>query len=193
MSAFETFIAYKFVELLSTPWEEQDAYKLGIIDDKGEPQKRIRDLATQKERDSYTVLHRLVFGIKRLTSRIPFIRTKLGTYAAALALIKEHYEGQVGDTQIFEREFLDYARKTGVYVPLEEALGSRSSVIPKGKYALKNDILDSDGDIVKAGTKINISKDIKFTQRVLGKEVFELKLKNGKKIAFSADDIRESR
>ena len=31
----DAFVAYKFVKLLSTPFDKTDAYKLGIIDEKG--------------------------------------------------------------------------------------------------------------------------------------------------------------
>ena len=35
----DTYLAYKFIKMLATPWKKTDAYKLGIIDKKG---KRIK-------------------------------------------------------------------------------------------------------------------------------------------------------
>ena len=35
----DTYLAYKFIKMLATRWKKTDAYKLGIIDEKG---KRIR-------------------------------------------------------------------------------------------------------------------------------------------------------
>ena len=33
--AFDTFLVYKIISTLATPWKEQEAYQYGIIDDKG--------------------------------------------------------------------------------------------------------------------------------------------------------------
>ena len=34
-SAIDLFVAYRFIRILTTPFEKTDAFKLGIIDDKG--------------------------------------------------------------------------------------------------------------------------------------------------------------
>ena len=33
--AIELFVAYRFLRILTTPWEDQEAFKLGIIDKEG--------------------------------------------------------------------------------------------------------------------------------------------------------------
>ena len=33
--AIDLFVTYRFIKLLVTPFKDQDAYKLGIIDEKG--------------------------------------------------------------------------------------------------------------------------------------------------------------
>ena len=33
--AIDLFVAYRFLRILTTPWKDQEAYKLGIIDDNG--------------------------------------------------------------------------------------------------------------------------------------------------------------
>ena len=38
--AVDLFVVYRFLKLLVTPWEKQEAYKLGIIDKKGKALKR---------------------------------------------------------------------------------------------------------------------------------------------------------
>jgi len=35
MSALDIFVAYKFIKILTTPFDKTDAYKLGLIDEKG--------------------------------------------------------------------------------------------------------------------------------------------------------------
>ena len=66
MSAVDIYVAYKFVKILSTPWKKTEAYKLGIIDDKGKVLKKQKELETGAERKAYTVFHRLIWNVKRL-------------------------------------------------------------------------------------------------------------------------------
>ena len=61
-------ITYRILKMLVTPFKETDAYRLGIIDDKGKLLKK--KLETQEELDNYTLLHRLVFRMKRIIERI---------------------------------------------------------------------------------------------------------------------------
>ena len=87
----DLFATYRFLRILTIPWEEQEAFKLGIIDSDG---KRIKDkkLVSSKDKDAYTMLHRLVFNFKRILSKIPLVKSKIGTYAAALFFLKEHMD-----------------------------------------------------------------------------------------------------
>lgn len=70
------------------------AYKAGIIDKNG---KRVIDpetgkptkFQTQKDKESYTLLHRLVFNLKRIINKVPFGKTAFASYAVALLLLKE--------------------------------------------------------------------------------------------------------
>ena len=91
--AIDLFVTYRFIKLLVTPFEKQDAYKLGIIDKSGnrtrpppsaagvkQPPKK---LVSTEEKAAYTILHKLVFNIKKIFAKVPGLRTKLGTYAAA--------------------------------------------------------------------------------------------------------------
>ena len=91
MSRFvDSVIAYRILKLLVTPFTDTEAFTLGIIDNKGKELKRMKDLNTVQERDAYTILHRLVFRIKRIIEKIPVENKRLTTFAAALSLVKEH-------------------------------------------------------------------------------------------------------
>lgn len=83
---------FRFLKLLITDFEDTEAFKLGIIDDKG---KRIRRPESSEERNVYTPFHRLVYNIKKL---IP--GGKIGSYASALYLIKEQFS--VSEKKIVE-------------------------------------------------------------------------------------------
>ena len=79
----------RFLRLLTTPWEDMGAFKAGIIDENG---KKIKKPTNTKEKDVYNTFHRLVFSIKRLVNKVPGGKSKLGSYVAALLLIKEKLE-----------------------------------------------------------------------------------------------------
>lgn len=89
----------RFLRLLTTPFEETKAFKLGIIDEKGKRNKDVRIDSTE-ERDAYTPFHRLVFNIKKILEKVPGGGTTIGSYAAALYLIKEKFS--INDKQILE-------------------------------------------------------------------------------------------
>ena len=104
MSALaDTYITYRIIKILVTPWKEQEAYKLGIIDNKGKVLKKSKELKTGKEKDAYTVLIRFVFNLKRILNQVPGGRSKFGSYAAAaILLLKEENEKE----QLIERPIL---------------------------------------------------------------------------------------
>lgn len=86
----DSIIAYRILRLLVIPFEDTDAYRLGIIDRHGKELKKMRDLNTVEERDSYTILHRMIFRLKKIVEKVPVENKKLASFAAALSLIKEH-------------------------------------------------------------------------------------------------------
>jgi|TARA_A100001015_G_scaffold67704_1_gene74980 hypothetical protein len=87
--AVDLFVIYQLLKRLTTPFDETEAYALGLIDERG---KKLRSPSTSEEKDAYDLIDRFVFNIKRLIEKIPGGRTRLGSYAAALLLIKEREE-----------------------------------------------------------------------------------------------------
>lgn len=93
MSRFvDSLITYRILRMLTQPFVETDAYRLGIIDAHGNVIKRVRDLSTQDELNAYSLLHRMVFKLKRIIEKVPFENKRFLSFAAALALIKENVE-----------------------------------------------------------------------------------------------------
>ena len=62
--AIDAFITFRFLKLLVTPFNKTEAFKLGIINDRGKVLRRYKTLERIEERQAYTILHRLVFNIK---------------------------------------------------------------------------------------------------------------------------------
>ena len=90
--AVDLFVTYRFIKLLVTPWAKQEAFKHGIIDDRGKLLRKSRELKTSEEKNSYTLFTRFIFNLKRLIEKLPGGRSKLGSYTAGLFLIKEEID-----------------------------------------------------------------------------------------------------
>ena len=196
-TAIDLFVAYRFLRILTTPWEDQPAYKLGIIDKDGKLLKRSTSLRTIDEKQAFTLLHRLVFNLKRILSKIPGVRTKIGTYATALFLLKQHFGGQVEDEDMIEKAFKTWAIKNGYATEEElgeEVGGEESKILPKGSYKLTQDIfVGNQGDIRgKSGDVVIAFADTPTTDNVLGKNIYKVVHQKSKTEIFVAlDDIKE--
>lgn len=111
MSRFvDAIIAYRILRKLATPFDQTDAFKHGIIDARGKILRKFSDLNTNDERDSYTLLDRLVWRVKRIIERVPYASPQLASFAAALALVREHHErGREPLPSEFESRFIALA------------------------------------------------------------------------------------
>ena len=99
----DAVITYRILRMLTTPFEETEAYRLGIIDAQGKVLKREKDLNTGEETDAYTLLNRMVFRLKRILNKVPFENKRFLSFAAALALVRENvYNGDVEDDMLEE-------------------------------------------------------------------------------------------
>lgn len=93
MSRFvDTLITYRILRLLTTPFDQQDAYRLGIIDKHGNRLKREAELNTTEEQEAYSLLHRMVFRLKRIIEKVPFDNKQFLSFATAVALVREGVE-----------------------------------------------------------------------------------------------------
>ena len=91
--ATDYYLTYKFIKALVQPFEKTDAYKLGIIDDEGNILKKKRDLKTDEEKKAYGFFNRMVWNLKKLIQKVPFIGRSLGSLAAATYMFfKEDYD-----------------------------------------------------------------------------------------------------
>ena len=198
--AIDLFVTYRFIKLLVTPFEKTDAYRLGIIDADG---KRILEpgttnkpttLRTVEEKSAYTVLHKLVFNIKKIFAKVPGLRTKLGTYAAALFLLKDTFKESVDDPDIFEKEFMKYLKEQGYEIDdtiSEEVIGF-GEILPKGEYKLLNDILNKEEEELSAkkGDKVVAFDDEAPVDTILGVDIFPVvHVKTQEKIYVGLEDL----
>jgi hypothetical protein len=126
---------------------------------------------------------------------VPGLRTKVGTYAAALFLLKDTFKESVDDADMFEKEFMKYLKEEGVELDnsiSEEVIGF-GEVLPKGEYVLVNDILNKEEEELSAkkGDKVIAYDDEAPIDTVLGVEIFPIvHVKTQEKIYVSLEDIK---
>ena len=202
--AIDLFVTYRFIKLLVTPFDKTPAFKLGIIDKDGNRLKektvargmQPTQLNTIEEKSAYTILHTLVFNIKKIFAKVPGLRTKLGTYAAALFLLKDTFKESVDDPDVFEKEFMKYLKEQGYEIDdsiSEEVIGF-GEVLPKGEYVLVNDILNKEEEelTAKKGDKVIAFEDEAPVDTVLGVEIFSVVHEKSKEVIYvSLEDIKE--
>ena len=201
--AVDLFVTYRFLKLLTMPFEKQDAYKLGIIDKNGHRIKKEKstqpavELSTTELKNSYTILHKLVFNIKKIFAKVPGLRSKVGTYAAALFLLKDTFKESVEDPNTFEKQFLNYLEEQGIELDgsIDEEVIGFGEQLPKGKYRLKQDILNKQEEELSAkkGDIVIAFDDEAPVDTVLGVDIFSVvHEKTQEKIYISLEDIENA-
>ena len=112
--AVDLIITYRVIKLLVTPFEKQEAFKFGIIDKDGKVLKKYRTLKTTKEKQSYTILHRFVFNLKRILARVG-LGGKLGSFAVALGLLIREDKNYLPYKNLIESAVITYLKETNQY------------------------------------------------------------------------------
>ena len=143
--AIDLLITYRVIKMLVTPFEKTDAYKYGIIDKNGKVLRKNKTLTVAKEKDSYTILHRFVFNLKRLINLIPGGKSKLGTYAAALGLLLKE-EKEINAVEL-EKVLYKHLRENDL-INFDDDLREEVDFdfLPKGRFIIIDDLEDLNGD-----------------------------------------------
>lgn len=119
----DNLIAFRILQKLVRPFKDTDAYRLGIIDDKGKNLIKSNTFTTSDQRDAYTYLDRLVFNVKKLINRLPGGESKMKNLVAALWLIKEYYEKNDRSTSLMAERYTRILEKLdGGVVLVEEEI-----------------------------------------------------------------------
>lgn len=84
----DTYYTFRFIRLLTQPWEESAAYSAGIIDSSGKQLIKPADF-TITQKSIYTRFVALVYNIKRLIEKVPLGKTSIAKYVSAGLLLKE--------------------------------------------------------------------------------------------------------
>ena len=167
MNVVDTVIVFRILKMMTRKWEEMDAYKFGLIDDNG---KRIKSKKpkTSEEKNSFTLLHRLVFNLKRVLELLPFGRTRLASYAASLALLKEHFNI---DGESLERHFYQYLKENDLVLDLLEGHDNMNNLQKGKQYELRQSVWNEEDNIGYRGDQVQV---LGRTDNVMGVDIYRV-------------------
>ena len=145
----DALIVYRILRLFATPIEKMDAYKLGIIDADG---KKIRDPKNEEERNAWTLLTRFVIKVKHALLKSHDMNSRrLLTFAAAIAILREHGENAeenldllelyMDDDNVKREEIWNKNFSSYLNYELSNALANRNEAIEQILEQISNDIL----------------------------------------------------
>jgi hypothetical protein len=146
--AIDFLITYRIVKLLSTDFKNQEAFKFGIIDANGKVLRPSRTLNTQAELDSYTVLHRFVFNLKRIIAKFG-LKSSLSNFAVALAFILKENQELIKHKSLIESSIITYLKETNQY---EEMFSTIREIKESNKQPYMTcfgiDIYEKNGELI---------------------------------------------
>ena len=167
MGVVDTVIVFRILKMMTRKWEEMDAYKFGLIDDNG---KRIKSKKpkTSEEKNSFTLLHRLVFNLKRVLELLPFGRTRLASYAASLALLKEHFNI---DGKYLEESFYQFLKENDLVLDLLEGHDNMNNLQKGKQYELRQSVWNEENNVGYRGDQVQV---LGRTDNVMGVDIYRV-------------------
>ena len=189
----DLLIAYRVIKLLVTPFEKQEAYKYGIIDKDGKVLRKAKDLQTAKEKDSYTLLHRFVFNLKRILQKVG-LGSKIGNYAAALGLLlKEQKDLNAIEIERTLYKHLVENKLIAYDDDIKESVGF--DYLPEGRYTIVEDLKDLENNpSAEVGDIVSVPVDTKPFDNYFGVNLYNvINEDTQKQIIVSEDNIERIR
>jgi hypothetical protein len=144
----DLLITYRIVKLLSTDFKDQEAFKFGIIDKNGKVLRKANKLNTEAEKNSYTVLHRFVFNLKRILQKFG-ISSSVGSFATALAFILKENKELIQYKPLIESSVITYLKQINYY---EEMFSTVREIKESNKQPYMTcfgiDIYEKNGELI---------------------------------------------
>jgi len=119
----DTYIVYRIIKALATPFNETEAYKLGLVDENG---KKLKNASTSEEKNAITYFDRLIFNLKRIMAKVG-LSSKTATFGAALLLVRENIENKSENeiiTSLVENEAMFKKDDRSPYRIIEEEIAN---------------------------------------------------------------------
>jgi hypothetical protein len=158
MSIVDAIIAYKFVNIISTPWKQMDAYKKGIIDDKGTiliPRSKLKG----DQVGAYpSVFYTLCWNIKRILTKLG-LGSSIGSFISALYLLREKIKEIKESNSAWERiqvEALQILEEHGLSDQVKILKESKETVMYPGIYRVGYETFVVESPVLPHGTCMGI-------------------------------------
>lgn len=132
-SIVDTYVLYKIIRRLSTPFVDWDIYKSGLIDDKGHWLIPKED-RTEEQLNSYSYFDVLILNIKKALAKVPGGSSRIATFAAALYMLREGHNPQSDKrvailTEKFDAKYTEFLSEARVLLE-DEGGGVVGSAVP---------------------------------------------------------------
>ena len=111
--AIDLIITYRVVKMLVTPFNKFKAFELGIIDEKGNVLRKMKEVKGS-EKKHYTMLHRFVFNLKRILQKVG-LGSRLGSFAVALALLIKEDKTYANYKDAIESSVISFLKEQKLY------------------------------------------------------------------------------
>ena len=167
MNVVDTVIVFRILKMMTRKWEEMDAFKFALIDSNRKTIKSLKP-KTSQEKNTFTLLHRLVFNLKRVLELLPFGRTRLASYAASLALLKEHFEI---DGKYLEESFYTYLKENDLVIDLLEGHNNMNNLQKGKEYELRQSVWNEEDNIGHRGDYVQV---LGKTDTVMGVDIYRV-------------------
>jgi len=167
------FVAYKFIKILTQDFKDTDAFKLGIVDKNGKVLKKRKELKTGEEKKSYTIIHTLVWNLKKLLAKVPGLKSKLGNYAAALFLLKESCNNNESKQNF--QELIKYLKEEGIKKDSNDIFehSFTDNKLSEGVYMATQEIVTPDFECISEGDVIIVGEDTESFESFEGISLYE--------------------
>lgn len=159
--AVDLYVVYLILKKLVTPFDKWDAYKEGVINKDGEIIVDKKD-RTPAQKKTLTEFDKLIRNLKRIIEKLPFGKTKLASFTAALLLLKEEEHLYTLDEDGLEKLFNEqFKNSPKTRQELVERVSNEETVttagvagldgnppVKMGKFA-KNDVFVVGNDVMR--------------------------------------------
>lgn len=170
----DLFLVYQFIKRLATPFDKWEAYKQGVIDEKGNILKKGKQRNTRAEQESFGKFDLLVLKLKKLLAKVPGGSSRLASYAAALFLIKEwkHFSEDSLLTESVTEEQIDesinsFYKRYSYYINLAENVNGKIHPDVVKAYKKTQDAEHRDAEYGTTATKRAVTR----TANTLSKKI----------------------
>jgi len=136
MGLTDTYISYRLIKLLSTPFEEWEACRLGIIDKEGNVLKKP---GNSEEKNAYSTFERIVKNIKKAITKLTG-HSRAAAILSTLVILKDNYQIPIlgyilKEEVIMPAELVkSLSKKAGIGIEKGEELWGKAKSIVKKEY-----------------------------------------------------------